>query len=40
MHIDVMVGTMTWRESADLAVRLEKAGFSGMLFTETGQVPG
>ena len=39
MHIDVMVGTMTWRESADLAVRLEKAGFSGMLFTETGQVP-
>ena len=39
MHIDVMVGTMTWAESADLAVRLEGAGFSGMLFTETSQVP-
>lgn len=39
MHIDVMVGTMTWEESADLAVRLEGAGFSGMLFTETSQVP-
>ena len=39
MHIDVMVGTMTWRESADLAVRLEGAGFAGMLFTETSQVP-
>ena len=39
MHIDVMVGTMTWQESADLAVRLEEAGFSGMLFTEGGQVP-
>ena len=39
MHIDVMVGTMTWKESADLAVRLEGAGFSGMLFTETSQVP-
>ena len=39
MHIDVMVGTMTWAESADLAARLERAGFSGMLFTETSQVP-
>jgi probable F420-dependent oxidoreductase len=39
MDIDVMVGAMTWQESAALAQRLEESGFSGMLFTETAQVP-
>ena len=39
MQFDLMVGNMTWQESADLALRLQKAGMSGMLFTEAGQVP-
>ena len=30
---------MTWHDSAELARRLENEGFSGMLFTEGGQVP-
>ncbi len=34
-----MTGSSTWRESADLALKLEAAGFSGMLYTETSQVP-
>jgi probable F420-dependent oxidoreductase len=39
MHIDVMVGPTRWADAADLARRVEQAGFSGMLFTETGQTP-
>lgn len=34
-----MTGGLTWKESAKLAVDLESAGFSGMLFTEAGTVP-
>ncbi|MCY3838948.1 MAG: LLM class flavin-dependent oxidoreductase [Gammaproteobacteria bacterium] len=39
MRFDLMTGNLTWRESADLARDVEAAGFSGMLFTETSQVP-
>ncbi len=39
MEFDLMTGGMTWKNSAELASRLESAGFSGMLFTETAQVP-
>lgn len=39
MHFDVMVGQCSWTEAADLARRVEAAGFSGMVFTETGQTP-
>lgn len=39
MLFDLMVGGMTWRQSAALAVELENRGASGMLFTEGGQVP-
>lgn len=39
MQFDFMTGGMTWAQSAELARDLEKAGFSGMLFTESGQVP-
>jgi probable F420-dependent oxidoreductase len=39
MDIDVMVGPTRWADAADLAQRVEQAGFSGMLFTETGQTP-
>jgi probable F420-dependent oxidoreductase len=39
MNIDVMVGPTRWADAADLARRVEQAGFSGMLFTETGQTP-
>jgi probable F420-dependent oxidoreductase len=39
VEFDVMVGTMSWTESAELAVRLEDNGFAGMLFTEMAQVP-
>ena len=39
MEFDLMTGGLTWKRSADIAVRLEAAGFSGMLFTEGGQVP-
>ena len=39
MKFDIMVGNLTWNDSANLARRLEEAGFSGMLFTEAGQVP-
>ncbi len=34
-----MTGASTWSEAADLARKLEGAGFSGMLYTETSQVP-
>lgn len=39
MDIDVMTGSSSWDDAADLARRLQDAGFSGMLFTETSQVP-
>ena len=39
MHCDLMAGTMTWRESAELAAQIEAAGWSGMTFTETSQTP-
>ena len=39
MNFDVMVGPSRWTDAADLARRVEEAGFSGMLFTETGQTP-
>jgi probable F420-dependent oxidoreductase len=39
VDIDLMTGGSTWEESADLARKLEHAGFSGMLYTETSQVP-
>lgn len=39
MEIDLMTGSSTWDEAADLARKLEGAGFSGMLYTETSQVP-
>jgi len=39
MDFDVMVGPCSWTEAADLACRVEAAGFSGMVFTETGQTP-
>ncbi len=39
MEFDLMTGSMTWAGSAELARGLEKAGFSGILYTETGQVP-
>ena len=39
MEFDLMTGGLTWKESAELATDLEAAGFSGMLFTEAGNVP-
>ena len=39
MKFDLMTGTMTWHDSAELAKKLEQEGFSGMLFTEASQVP-
>ncbi|WP_423916241.1 TIGR03617 family F420-dependent LLM class oxidoreductase [Candidatus Poriferisodalis sp.] len=39
MEFDLMTGSSTWGEAAELAQAVEGAGFSGMLYTETGQVP-
>jgi probable F420-dependent oxidoreductase len=39
MNFDVMVGPTGWADAADLAQRVEQAGCSGMMFTETGQTP-
>ena len=39
MHFDLMTGNLTWSDSAKLARDLEAVDFSGMLFTETSQVP-
>ena len=39
MKFDLMTGNLSWQDSAALAAKLEDAGFSGMLFTETSQVP-
>ena len=34
-----MTGSSTWNGATKLAKTLEEQGFSGMLYTETGQVP-
>lgn len=39
MDIDVMTGPATWTEVAERAHRAERAGFSGMVFTETSAAP-
>ncbi|MDP6376569.1 MAG: TIGR03617 family F420-dependent LLM class oxidoreductase [Pseudomonadales bacterium] len=39
MQFDLMTGSSSWEKTAELAMQLEKAGFSGMLFTESDQVP-
>jgi probable F420-dependent oxidoreductase len=39
MEFDLMARASTWADAADLATRLEGAGFSGMLMTEGSQVP-
>ena len=39
VQIDLMTGASSWEDAADLARKLEGAGFSGMLYTETTQVP-
>ncbi len=39
MDIDLMTGGSTWDEAADLARKAQDGGFSGLLFTETSQVP-
>jgi probable F420-dependent oxidoreductase len=39
MKFDLMTGGSTWEATGELARQLEAAGFSGMLFTEAGQVP-
>jgi probable F420-dependent oxidoreductase len=39
MELDLMTGGGTWAETAELARLLEANGFSGMLFTETAEVP-
>ena len=39
MKFDLMVGNMSWQKSAEMAAELQETGFSGMLFTEAGQVP-
>ena len=39
MEFDLMTGPGTWAETAALAQQLEASGFSGMLFTETAEVP-
>ena len=39
MKFDLMVGSLTWAQSATLAQQLEQHHFGGMLFTETGSTP-
>jgi len=39
MDIDLMTGALSWEDAADLAAKLQRAGFSGLLWTETSQVP-
>jgi len=34
-----MTGSASWSDSADLARKLETAGFSGLLYTETSNIP-
>jgi alkanesulfonate monooxygenase SsuD/methylene tetrahydromethanopterin reductase-like flavin-dependent oxidoreductase (luciferase family) len=39
VEFDLMSGGNTWADGARLATELERVGFSGMLYTETSQVP-
>ena len=39
MEFDLMARGSSWADAADLAKRLEAGGFSGMLMTESSQVP-
>ncbi len=39
MQIDIMTGGASWASNAQLAQDLESAGFGGILYTETSQVP-
>ena len=39
MELDLMAGVAPWAETAELARKLEAAGWSGMLFTESSQTP-
>lgn len=39
MEIDLMTGAARWEDTADLARKVQDAGFSGLLFTETSQTP-
>jgi probable F420-dependent oxidoreductase len=39
MEFDLMTGAGTWAATAEFARELEAHGFSGMLFTETSEVP-
>ena len=39
MEFDLMARASTWSEAAELAKKLEASGFSGMLMTESSQVP-
>lgn len=39
MQFDLMTGSSTWENTARLARAVEEAGFSGMVYTESGQVP-
>lgn len=39
MEFDLMTGSSTWGTASELAKSVESQGFSGMLYTETGQVP-
>jgi probable F420-dependent oxidoreductase len=39
MDFDLMAGANSWGRTAELAKDVEAAGFSGMVFTESGQVP-
>jgi len=39
VDIDLMTGPSKWQDSADLARKLEAAGFSGILYTETSNIP-
>ncbi|EID14699.1 TIGR03617 family F420-dependent LLM class oxidoreductase [Mycolicibacterium phlei] len=39
MHVDVMITPQPLQTIGDLARRTQAAGFSGMLFTETGRTP-
>ena len=39
MEFDLMTGSSTWTNAGALARTVEDQGFSGMLYTETGQVP-
>ena len=39
MHFDFKAEISSWRDSAALATKLERGGFSGILYTETKHVP-